>query len=106
MARDTPKKLSCLSVSHGACVAPVVVLLGAFCVVSEQHLFGDTGTFPFSPSLSFVDPALGRRCHVLLSEKGRTMEGPRHQHLHQEWQEPLEELVLTNISITFRENRE
>ena len=22
------------------------------------------------------------------------MEGPRHQHLHQEWQEPLEELVL------------
>ena len=56
---------SCLSVSHGACVAPIVVLLGAFCVVSEQHIFGDTDTFPFSPSLSLVDPAFGRRCHVL-----------------------------------------
>ena len=59
------EKLSCLSVSHGACVAPIVVLLGAFFVVSEKHLFGDTDTFPFSPSLSLVDPALGRRCHVL-----------------------------------------
>ena len=59
------KKLSCLSVSHGARVAPIAVLLDAFCVVSQQHIFGDTDTFPFSPSLSLVDPALGRRCHVL-----------------------------------------
>ena len=54
------EKLSCLSVSHGACVAPIVVLLGAFCAVSEQHTFGDTDTFPFSPSLSLVDPTRTR----------------------------------------------
>ena len=63
--RVEKKKLSCLSISHGACVEPSVLLLDAFCAVSEQHLFGDTGTFPFSPSLSLFDPALGRRCHVL-----------------------------------------
>ena len=61
---EKKKKLSCLSVSHGACVSPIIDLLGAFCVVSQQHIFGDTDTFdtfPFSPSLSLVDPALGRR---------------------------------------------
>ena len=51
MLRAEKKKLSCLSVSHGACVAPIVVVLDAFCVVSQQHTFGDsdTDTFPFSP---------------------------------------------------------
>ena len=28
------------------------------------------------------------------------MEGPRHQHLHQEWQEPLEELGKTAMGKT------
>ena len=27
------------------------------------------------------------------------MEGPRHQHLHQEWQEPLEELVVVVVVV-------
>ena len=27
------------------------------------------------------------------------MEGPRHQHLHQEWQEPLEELSQELITV-------
>ena len=38
------KELSCLSVSHGACVSPIVDLLDAFCAVSQQHIFGDTDT--------------------------------------------------------------
>ena len=37
------------------------------------------------------DPGGAWRYSIVLSEKGRMMEGPRHQHLHQEWQEPLEE---------------
>ena len=57
---------NCLSVSHGACVAPVVYLLDAFDVVSRQHIFGDTDTFPFSPSLSLVAvPQLQRRAGAL-----------------------------------------
>ena len=29
------------------------------------------------------------------------MEGPRHQHLHQEWQEPLEEPIFKHAQYTY-----
>jgi len=33
------------------------------------------------------------------------MEGPRHQHLHQEWQEPLEELAVLGGQSQHEERR-
>jgi len=33
------------------------------------------------------------------------MEGPRHQHLHQEWQEPLEEPGIWDSGMMLRSRR-
>jgi hypothetical protein len=48
-------------------------------------------TFPSAFHSHWSTKLVGRRYQVLGCEEGRMMEGPRHQHLHKEWQEPLEE---------------